>query len=271
MPSMPSPRNWASHGSEPKIILSHHQLPIGVSNGMPNRNKSPWERRKRKNTLMPYVNGCFGRPTPFTKCKSYMGNSSIHAILCHMDKRTLPSWRPCYGSVTTILSSHIPIQNDSEMTLIGGLTPSANRLSPDQYPDLYHSMMLGHSLMQAQALELESLLAVTGELGDSSRGGTPSTESRTLGGQKPLALNCSRDLSSTFPLDRKHSTSSSTGTILGWSKDGGMVEAKMKLSTQSSGGYTHYLKATVTDTRFIPPMSRASQIQQTDSREASTP
>ena len=86
-----------------------------------------------------------------------------------------------------------------------------------------------------------------------------------------MASNCSRDLSSTFPLDRKHFTSSSMGTILGWLKDGGMVEAEMKLSTQSSGGYTHYLKAMVTDTRFIPPMSRASQIQQTDSREASTP
>ena len=129
MSLMPSPRNWASHGSEPKIIFSHHQLPIGVSNGMPNQNKSPWERGKRKNTLMLYVNGCFGRPTPFTKCKSYMGNSSICAILCHVDERTLPSWRPCYGSVTTILSSHIPIQKDSKMTLIGGLTPSANQLS----------------------------------------------------------------------------------------------------------------------------------------------
>ena len=147
MTSMPSPRNWASHGSEPKIILSHHQLPIGVSNGMPNRNKSPWERRKRKNTLMPYTNGCFRRPTLFTKCKSYTGNSSIRAILCHVDERTLPSWRPCYGSVTTILSSHIPIQKDSEMTPIGGLTSSANQLSPDQYPDPYHSTMLGHSLM----------------------------------------------------------------------------------------------------------------------------
>ena len=96
-------------------------------------------------------------------------------------------------------------------------------------------------------------------------------ESRTLGGQKPLAPNCLRDLSSTFPLDWKHSTSSLMGTILGWLKDGGMVEAKMKLSTQSSGQYTHYSKAMVTDTCFIPSMSRASQIQQMDSHETSTP
>ena len=34
MTSMPSPRNWAFHGSGPKIILSHHQLSIGISNGM---------------------------------------------------------------------------------------------------------------------------------------------------------------------------------------------------------------------------------------------
>ena len=140
---------------------------------------------------MPYANGCFGRPTPFTKCKSYMGNSSICAILCHVDEHTLPSWRPCYGSVMTILSSHIPIQKDSEMTPISGSTSSANQLSPDQYPDPYHSTMLGHSLMRAQASELESLSAVTGELGGSSWGGTPSMESRTLGGQKPLASNCS--------------------------------------------------------------------------------
>ena len=171
-----------------------------------------------------------------------MENSSICAILCHVDEHTLPGWRPCYGFVMTILSSHILTQKDSKMTLTGGLISSANRLSPDQCPDPYHSTMLGHSLMWVQALELELLSAFTGELGGSSQGGTPSMESRTLGGQKPLALNCLQDLSSTFSLDQKHSTSSSMGTILGWLKDGGTVEAEMKLSAQSSGRYTHYSK-----------------------------
>ena len=196
--------------------------------------------------------------------KNFTESSYTSASSYPEDGLTSQNWT----QAVIIHSCHIPNQKVSERISNGGQASSNNWSSFDQSPNPYHFTMLGHSLMQAWALELQLLLESIGEHGVSSLDGKHSMAAGTSVGPRPLDLNYLQEhssMQSPNPL-----ISSSMGTTLALSKDGGMGGTKILKSTRSLSIFICSSKTPETDTHFTPHTFKVNATQQMAHQGAST-
>ena len=134
-------------GNDKKICRLTIRLPTLASCGTWPLWRSPYHHKRSQNTSLQYRHGTMPRLTPLMKSKSYMENYFTAAQLFQEATLFLPSWKPCWGSLVLILSTHYIPQKTSSMALNGGLPSSANLSSAIPFPDWLHSWTVEHSLM----------------------------------------------------------------------------------------------------------------------------
>ena len=180
------------------------------------------------------------------------------------DGLTSQNWKPCCTQAVIVLSCHILNQKISERISNGGQASSNNWLSLNQSPNPYHFTMLGHSLMQAWALELQLLSKSIGEHGVSSPDGKHSMAAGTLVGLRPSNLNYSQEHSLMQSLNPLISSSMETTLVL--LKDGAMGRTKIPKSTWSLSVFICSSKTLETNTHFTPHTFEVNATQQTCQR-----
>ena len=222
-------------------------------------------RARKRNTKRLLKNGYRSRLTPWTKHKSFTESYFTYLSSFQPDARTLPTWKPCWGHSTQVLScptTHLEIQPKISP---GGSTSSTTPKSLGA--SLVHALLQTEvrSQMPVQASESESLSLEDGALGALSLDGRK--KGGTSDGQKLWASNFLYALSSRSA--PQESTSKSLATTEEWSKAGGKGEVETKKQTLSSGEYT--TSQLLTNALLSHVTCPAKKTQRTVPHEAYTP
>ncbi|KAJ7447175.1 hypothetical protein FB451DRAFT_780703 [Mycena latifolia] len=249
------PGNCRKTTDSPAKFLSRGSF--GISNfvlfpsGLPKRRSTFWLSR----------NGPHRRRMPSTPSRNCTGSSYMRHLSSQWDALTSPTWKPCWGSSTIVLTSRVPPLPALQTICSGGSQPSLAPYSPA--PSLVHvrSLTVALSRTPVQVPALLSWSTAIGAHGGYSPVGTPQIVA--LDGQKPSASNSFATPSLAQPAHHAHRISSSMVITPELSKAGGTTAAATAKQTQYSAESTRSLQTAVISSTHdmfqpirIPPIIR---------------
>ncbi|KAJ6482383.1 hypothetical protein DFH09DRAFT_1055234, partial [Mycena vulgaris] len=181
------PPRSAFHGNYPRITTSAARSHSRVSSGI--SSFEPWHlaRRRRQNTFSRSQSGSLRHRIPSRQSGSSTGSSYTLASLLQWDALISPTWRPCWGSSTIVLTSRAPLPLEPPTIWNGG---SRSSLAPPlPVPSLApaKSSIAARFRMPVRVPESLSCSTAAGVRGGFCPDGMVQTA--TSGGLRPLVSN----------------------------------------------------------------------------------
>ncbi|KAH7907931.1 hypothetical protein BJ138DRAFT_1069615 [Hygrophoropsis aurantiaca] len=256
--------SWEFPGKHQKTYRFRHRFHSLASSGIYPREMFQSRRRRRASTWRPLLSGSQNHGTSFSKSNNSTENSCMPPLSSQVAEHISLPWNPCYRTITTVLTCHIPLPERAQQISGGGSTPYANRSSPDTSQAPARSSIPAHIQMLAQAWASQYGSTGGGVPGNLSQGGKLTTE--TSVGRKRSASSSSSTPS--FLLAQRAVALRSMETTEASSKVGGRAVAGTQQPTPYSSAST--VPQSLRSVQSSRDMSQALTTQLTTHPEAST-